>query len=177
MSGGDQKAIDRVAAGSTVAFDDLYARHCDTVARYAWGLAGSREAAQELVQDTFVTLWKNAGAIALTGDSAIPWLLVTCRNHALNAGCSEARHLRILTAVRRQASATAPDDPVITMRWIQEAIERLPEHEALVIHLCLIEGHSYKQAGIELRVSESAVAKRLQRARTKLREDLAHEGA
>lgn len=169
--------IDRVAAGSTAAFDDLYARHCDAVGRYAWGVAGSREAAQELVQDTFVTLWKNAGSVSLIGESAIGWLLVTCRNHAMNAGRSEARHLRILHAMKRHNAATPPEDPAITMRWVQDAIERLPEHESLVVHLCLIEGRSYRQAGAELRVSESAVAKRLQRARTKLRKDLANEGA
>lgn len=178
MRSGDQETIDRVAAGSAAAFDELYARHSDTVGRYAWGLAPSREVAQELVQDTFVTLWKKAGSLCLTGDSALPWLLVTCRNHAMNAGRADARHVRILHAFNRQhTSSSVPDDPAGTMRWIYDAIQRLPEHEVLVIHLCLIEGRSYKQAAAELRVSESAVAKRLERARTKLRKDLANEGA
>jgi RNA polymerase sigma factor (sigma-70 family) len=178
VSDGDQAVIDRVAAGSTAAFDDLYRRHSDTVGRYAWGLTETREAAQELLQDTFVTLWRNAASVALTTDSAIPWLLVTCRNHARNAGRSDARNVRLVNAVRRQRPAHAEtDDPAITMRWIQDAIDRLPEHEASVVHLCLVDGYSYKQAGAELRVSESAVAKRLERARTKLRKDLANEDA
>jgi len=178
VNGGDQEMIDRVAAGSQSAFDDLYRRHSDTVGRYAWGLARSRDAAQELVQDTFVTLWRNAATISLTGDSAIPWLLVTCRNHALNAGRAEARHQRIVQIITRQRiTSTVPDDPTVSMRWIDDAIRRLPEHEALVVHLCLVEGYSYKQAAAELRLSESAVAKRLERARTKLREDLADERA
>jgi RNA polymerase sigma factor (sigma-70 family) len=178
MTGGDQEVIDRVARGSSAAFDELYRRHCDTVGRYAWGLASSRDAAQELVQDTFVTLWRSAASVSLTGDSAVPWLLVTCRNHSLNAGRAHVRYMRLLQTIRRRHMVLPEfDDPSTTLRWIQDAIDRLPEHEALVVHLCLVEGRSYKQAGAELQVSESAVAKRLERARSKLRKDLANEDA
>lgn len=48
----DRQLVDRVATGSVASFDVLYERHAPAVARYAWGLASSRETAQELVQDT-----------------------------------------------------------------------------------------------------------------------------
>jgi len=175
----DQELIARVAEGSGEAFDSLYFAHITVVGRYAWGVSSSRESAQELVQDTFLTLWRNASRVRLVTDSALPWLLVTCRNLSLNLRRAEARHSRIVSALEKAMHSrhVIDDAPEESMRWIQEAIDRLPSHEALVVHLCLVEGHTYKNAAAALDLSDVAIAKRLERARTKLRKDLANEDA
>ncbi len=176
---GDSELIALVAAGSTEAFDLLYSTHVATVGRYAWGVSSSRQSAQELVQDTFLTLWHNAGRITLMTDSALPWLLATCKNHSRNLGRAESRHSRLISTLtqRRRLAESMAEEPDAPMRWIHDAIDRLPRHEAMVVHLCLVEDMTYKDAAAVLGLSDAAVAKRLQRARTKLRKDLANEDA
>nr|BFF15742.1 hypothetical protein GCM10025699_70450 [Microbacterium flavescens] len=74
----------RAATGSRQALSSLFDRHATTITRYAWALASSRTDVAEIVQDTFVTMWKRSGEMALPHDSLLPWLLVVCRGHALN---------------------------------------------------------------------------------------------
>jgi RNA polymerase sigma factor (sigma-70 family) len=80
----DADLLKRIVEGGSEGLAALYDRHSAAVTRYAWALAADRHDAEELLQDTFVTLWRNAHRIRLVEASALPWLLVTCRNHARN---------------------------------------------------------------------------------------------
>lgn len=170
----DRQLIDRVATGSVASFDVLYERHAAAVARYAWGLASSRESAQELVQDTFVTLWRNAGAIELVGQTVLPWLLVTCRFHAANSRRAESRVTRMVQRLASHESLNAGRPPDESARWVLEAIDALPAIDREVCLLCLVHGLTYREAGEALNLSESAVGKRLERSRITLRRDHAN---
>ncbi|MCL3819534.1 RNA polymerase sigma factor [Aeromicrobium wangtongii] len=170
----DRQLVDRVTTGSVASFDVLYERHAPAVARYAWGLASSRETAQELVQDTFVTLWRNAGAIEMVGQTVLPWLLVTCRFHAANSHRAESRTTRMLQRLASHESLNADRSPDDSTRWVLEAIDALPAIDREVCLLCLVHGLTYREAGESLNLSESAVGKRLERSRITLRRDHAN---
>ena len=58
---------------------------------------------------------------------------------------------------------------------IERAFARLPEVDAQVARLCLVEDLTYAQAAARLGLTESAVRNRLSRARVRLRRDLAAE--
>ncbi|WP_372435512.1 hypothetical protein [Subtercola frigoramans] len=47
---------------------------------------------EELVQDTFFTVWLKSSTIILPNTSLLPWLLVTCRNHGLNLRRRHDKH-------------------------------------------------------------------------------------
>jgi RNA polymerase sigma-70 factor (ECF subfamily) len=171
---GDRELVYRVAQGSVASFDLLYERHAPAVTRYAWGLASSRESAQELVQDTFVTLWRNAGAIELVGQTVLPWLLVTCRFHAANSRRAESRVTRMVRRLASHESLNAGSSSEDGTRWVLEAIDALPAIDREVCLLCLVHGLTYREAGEALNLSESAVGKRLERSRITLRRDHAN---
>ena len=80
----DVELIARSIARDERAFGDLFDRHSTAVYRFAYSLTHDDTEAQELVQETFVTAWKKLADIRLAGDSMLPWLIVTTRNHALN---------------------------------------------------------------------------------------------
>jgi RNA polymerase sigma-70 factor (ECF subfamily) len=166
----DGELLARSATGDTGAFAELYDRHSAAVFRYAWGALRQNSDAQELLQDTFVTAWSRRFQIQLSRESLLPWLLVTCRNHANN--------LRRRNAYRASvplAEGDAPPDAAETedardrLRWVMEAIDALPPEDRRVCELCLIEGLSYREAARPLGSSASAIGKRLERARMKLR--------
>lgn len=163
----DAELVTSVAGGSESAFRDLYHRHGPHVVRYAWAVSPSRDVVHELVQDTFVTLWQKSAGISVVGESVLPWLLVTCRNHAQNRRRKDARWTDVVPLEgdvedRRHL-------PAEELRWVMAAIESLPDVDRQVCELCLLDGRSYAEAALLLGTTPGAVGKRLQRARATLR--------
>lgn len=167
----DAEALAAVVQGSEEAFYVLYRRHGPAVVRLAWALAPNEVTVEEIVQDTFVTLWERAPSIRLVESSVLPWLLVTCRNHTRNQRRkSKRRSQEMLTGDLDEIGPAANDTD--ELRWVLEAIETLAARDQEVCRLCLIEGHTYASAAALLGVTTSTVGKRLERAKIQLRKAL-----
>jgi RNA polymerase sigma factor (sigma-70 family) len=177
----DAELLAQVAAGSRHALGAVFDRHGAAVTRYAWALASSRPDVEEIVQDTLVTTWQKAGSIVLAETSLLPWLLVTCRNHALNlARRSRRRAADSLpddseheNSASVRADAEAAEEARDTLRWVMAEIEKLEPLDRQICRLCLLEGHSYGEAAATLGLSADAVKKRVSRARIRLRKGVA----
>lgn len=169
---GDRELLGAVVEGDHNAFDILYARAAPAVARFAWSLSASRDGVEELLQETFLTMWRKPAAVHLVNESALPWLLVTCRNHARNRARRDRR--RREAAQRFEASVVAEpstDSPALELRWALDSIAHLPATDRLVCELVLLQGRSYREAAEQLSISEASVGKRLHRARRQVRKD------
>jgi RNA polymerase sigma factor (sigma-70 family) len=163
----DAELIQQLGEGNNAALAELFDRHATAVSRYAWSLATSRSDAEEIVQDTFVTAWKNSGRIDINA-SALPWLLVTCRNHARNLARKRSReHSSALS----ETDLLADDDSIARdqLRWVTDEIARLDPLDQRVCDLCLIEGRPYKEVAELLGMSVGAIKQRVSRARNRLR--------
>ncbi len=173
-TGTDAELLERLANGDQRALAVVFDRHAAAVTRYAWAIASSRMDVEEIVQDTFLTMWRKAADIMIAERSLLPWLLVTCRNFGLNAARRAARDrteqldedARRTDAVRehRDAEATRED-----LRWVLDEIERLEPVDRQVCELCLVDGLSYAEAAAQLDLSVGAVKQRVLRSRARLR--------
>lgn len=163
----DAVLIVAVGAGDDEALSALYDRHSPAVARYAWALAADRHDAEEILQDTFVTLWRNARRIQLVDSSVLPWLLVTCRNHAANLSRKRSRHRSV--PLPDELGAADHSEAAEQLRWVMEEIGNLDPIDQRVCELCLIEGRPYKEVAALLGTSVGAVKQRVARARARLR--------
>lgn len=154
------------------AFAALFDRHAPAVGRYAWAFVSSLDEVQELVQETFITAWRKRAGIRIVDTSVLPWLLVTCRNHAQNHRRRRSRHavdeLPDIATLR-----TDHDIARERLDVVLSEIDALPELDRLVCELCLIEGRSYREAAALVGTSVGSVAKRLERARARLRKAVA----
>lgn len=154
------------------AFEEFYDQHAPAVARFAWTLSPTAEGAQDILQETFLTAWDRRSSIRLVAGSALPWLLTTCRNHARNHARRERRWNQLLELREESIAADATDGAAAAdLRWALQAIAGLPEGERRVCELCLLQGLTYAEAAEVLGLTGAAVGKRLQRARTRLREE------
>lgn len=160
----------RAFAEDSRSFELFYDRYASAVARFAWSVSPGG-AAQDILQDTFLTAWDKRRSIRLVEGSALPWLLTTCRNHARNHARRE-RRWKDLLELREESLAADPvdGDAATDLRWALEAVADLPDGERIVTELCLLQGLSYREAGEALGLSDAAVGKRLQRARARLKE-------
>ncbi|OIH94290.1 RNA polymerase sigma factor [Curtobacterium sp. MCBA15_001] len=81
-TGADAALLRRLANGDRAALADAFDRFAPTLVRSAWAVAASRQDVEEIVQDTFLTLWQQAATIDPATSALLPWLLVVCRDRA-----------------------------------------------------------------------------------------------
>ncbi|PZF64670.1 sigma-70 family RNA polymerase sigma factor [Curtobacterium sp. MCPF17_047] len=164
----------RLASGERTALADAFDRFAPTLTRYAWALAGSRQDVEELVQDTFLTLWQKGGELDLATSALLPWLLVVCRNHARN----QSRRLAKGAADELPEDLPTPpdaDEARERLRWVRDEIATLAPTDQRICELCLLEGHSYAEAGQILGLSVGAVTQRVSRSRARLKKAVMHD--
>ncbi len=65
-------------------FEQLYDRHSRAVYSLVLGILRQAASAEEVVQDVFLLLWRNAGRYDSSRGPFLPWLLTLARNRALD---------------------------------------------------------------------------------------------
>ncbi|MDM4762185.1 sigma-70 family RNA polymerase sigma factor [Galbitalea sp. SE-J8] len=179
----ERALFERLRDGDREALGELYRRHSRAVYAAAIGVLRARQEAEEILQDTFVTMWHRRGAISLVGESTLPWLVTTSRFLALNRARSISR--RRTDSVNDpdaiESRRRSPDDEAALSELrarLESAIAGLPELDRSIVALCLSEDYTYKEAAVRLGVSQATVRNRLGRLRVRLRAALgsAREG-
>jgi RNA polymerase sigma factor (sigma-70 family) len=161
----------------------LVERHSAMVWSVCRSLIRDRHDVEDAFQATFLILIRKAGSL-LVGDTLGPWLHVVAARTALNVRKAHSRR----RAVERPATDSLPDaiEPTVAdPSWhdadevraaIHAEIIKLPEAFRAVIVLCDLEGLSYYQATLRLKIPLGTVQSRLARARRRLRRGLILRG-
>lgn len=176
MDVSDAELLSRSGRAAEAAFGAVVRRHGGPLYAVAYRWLESPADAEEIVQDAFVLLWRKRSAVHLVGDSALPWLIVTVKHLAANRRRARLR--------RTHHEREVPVEPVVidvavergeTADLLRRAFAALPERDAAVARLCLVEDVTYAEAAARLGMTEGAVRNRLSRARARLRRDLEDE--
>jgi RNA polymerase sigma-70 factor, ECF subfamily len=141
--------------------------HIDRLYRAAWALCGSREEAEDLVQETYVRVLSRPRLIR--HDDDLGYLLRALRNTFLNERRSASRRLRPAPLpdeldVLADPKALQPH-AALEARELYAAIAALPDDFRDVLVAVDVAGLSYKEAAKALRTREGTVMSRLYRAR------------
>lgn len=169
----DSELIGRALRSDRSAFSVLFARHSRAVHAYAWGITRDDEDAADVTQEVFVVAWRRLRAIRIVETSALPWLLVTCRNVSRNQ--VRARRVSVEFDESRLPGDRVRQERLEELSWARGEISRLGGIDQRIVHLCLVEGYSYAEAAEHLGLTRSAVAKRVERLRTVLQTALRGE--
>ena len=170
----DNHLATSLALGDEAAFAALFDKYSATIYRYAWGLADARDEVPDIVQETFLLLWRRRKDVRLAESTMLPWLLICCRNTAYNLNRTRRRSEPVELIEPPLGSPARSlreehDRAVEELAWILEEIAALPDAERRLCELCLLEGRSYDEAAAVLGISQPAVRKRIERTRRKLR--------
>jgi len=175
----DASLLARARRGDTAAFGALFDRHVDAVYWQAHQVVRDAAEAEDVTQDTFVTAWRRIGDIRIVDESVLPWLLVTARYTALNAGRKRAR-LRSVPLEHEPSDPTGGPaeaaDAAAVAAAIEAALARLSPVDRRLFELCVDGDLTYEQAATELGVTHGAVRNRVSRLRSRLRRDLIEDG-
>jgi RNA polymerase sigma-70 factor (ECF subfamily) len=142
-------------------------RHVDRLYRAAWALCGSREDAEDLVQETFARVLSRPRV--LRGDEELYYLMRVLRNTFLTGLRTASR--RPVTAATLEdvvaadpRGATRPEE-ALEVQEVYSTIAQLPEDFRLAIVAVDVLGLSYREASQSLGVREATLTTRLFRAR------------
>jgi len=166
----DSELLRRGAAGDESAFAELYDRHQAGVFRFALFLSGSTTTAEEITQEVFLALIRDAGKYDPARGPLAAYLCGVARNLLRR---SQARD-RGMVALKKESDWAADVDVAGDLaaeqqvESLREAVLALPLRYREVVTLCHIEGLNYRQAAEILECSEGTVCSRLSRARALL---------
>jgi len=135
-------------------FEELYRQHASAVFRFAWGLCGDRNEAEDIVPETFVRLLTRAPKVEAR--TALAYLLAIARNTFLSGlrrrpARARVRQRRLLSLARpagagdrktesssaRANNRVTSDDPVRLSNRTDKAQIRVPSKMQLMPSFCL----------------------------------------
>jgi len=168
--------LQHVARGERQALADLYARYQRQIFAYLLQLTPDRGLAEEILQDTFVAVWKNAHTFEQRA-TVQTWLLGIARRQAHNT----LRQHTVLFALEEEletlpANEPKPEDALLasTHRDILiAAFQRLATPHREVLILTFIEELPQQEIAQLLHIPLGTVKSRLSNARRQLRSHLA----
>ena len=141
--------------------------HLDRLYRAAWALCGSREDAEDLVQETYARVLSRPRF--LRNDDDLGYLLRALRNTFFNQKRAERRRLRPELSSDDLELIADPKarEPLAALEAgeLYAAVATLPGDFRDVLVAVDITGLSYKEAARALRIREGTVMSRLYRAR------------
>ena len=147
--------------------------HVDRLYRAAWAMCGSREQAEDLVQETFVRVLGRRRV--LRNEDDLGYLLRTLRNTYLNQRRSALRRPRTEPLSAELGGGGPPTSEIVEAREVYAAIAALPADCRDAIVAVDVLGLSYREAARALRTREGTITSRLYRARQQVAHRLRSE--
>jgi len=175
-SDSDAELMRRSAAGDHFAFAELMARHEAAVFRYGRAIGRDDSAAEDALQETFLSAWRTASTFRGDG-SARNWLLTIMRNavhRQHRRRVDQPRDMESLSDLGIAAGWGDSDNPeTIALRHesagvLTQAIEELTASDKEILLLRDAEGLSGENVATLLGLTLPAMKTRLHRARLRL---------
>ena len=147
--------------------------HIDRLFRAAWALCGSREDAEDLVQETYMRVLSKKRMIGSREDT-LPYLLAVLRNTYISSLRKRDRRPRTApleeSEERLAAPAGATPMSVLAAREVFSAIAALPDDQRDALAAVDVAGLSYQEAADALEVPVGTIMSRLYRGRNRVAE-------
>lgn len=166
------------------AFAELFAHFAPRLKAFFMKAGAEAEAAEEVVQETMINVWRKAGQFDPSRASASTWIFTIARNMRID----------LLRKARRPQPdpddpAMVPDEPAQADEWLsaeEEAVElraavaELPEEQKHILHLAFFEEKSHgtiaDELGLPLGTVKSRIRLAFKRIRSRLEPDAMRVG-
>ncbi|WP_439573212.1 sigma-70 family RNA polymerase sigma factor [Phreatobacter sp.] len=164
------------ASQDRAAFEELFRYFAPRVEAYLRRLGSPQPAAEELMQEAMVTVWRKAGQFDPAKASASTWLFTIVRN------------LRIDAYRREKRPELDPDDPALAREpdpqadallsgqqsadRLRDALRLLNDNERIILNLAYFDDKSHSEIAAELGLPLGTVKSRIRLAFAKLRNAL-----
>jgi RNA polymerase sigma-70 factor (ECF subfamily) len=176
----DAALVARLLERDVSAFEELYGRHSRIVFGLVVRILQQATTAEEVVQDTFLQLWRNAAQYDVSRGPFLPWLLTVARNRALD-------QLRLKSErQRRREERTEELPPVVSLppdlegkldekrqaARVRQLMNGLHRQQKRAIELAYFEGLSHSEIAAKMQEPLGTVKSWIRNGLLKLKEGL-----
>lgn len=163
----------RVAQRDRAAFAALFERFAPRVKSYMLRLGATPAMAEELAQDTLLTVWRKADSFDPSRAGAAAWIFTIARNLRIDA-VRRDRIFRVLDAEPTEKGSTEPGPEAMVAEaqqsgLIRRAMSGLPREQVEVIRLSFFEDKAHGEIADTLQLPLGTVKSRLRLAMTRLK--------
>jgi len=176
----DRTCMERLRAGDLRALEELYDRHSPLLFSLVARIVGSGHDAEEVLQDTWLQVWKRADAYDPARAPVGAWLLTVARSRAIDRYRSRASRQR----AEQSAGADAPEasgetpDPAVRSQLrarVVEALATLGPQQREALELAYFGGLSQSEIAGRLGAPLGTVKSWTRQALARLRELIPQE--
>ncbi|HEU4977629.1 MAG TPA: sigma-70 family RNA polymerase sigma factor [Solirubrobacteraceae bacterium] len=177
----DEDLMQLVRRGEPEAFELVYERHATAAFSLAYRMTGTRNLAEDVVQEAFLSLWRSGARYDRTRGSVRTWVLGIVHNRAIDAlrrsmvherrrADLEPAHLeeRFESGERVDVEAARREEA----RDVRGALQSLPAEQSKVIELAYFGGFSHSEIADMLEMPIGTVKGRMRLGLEKLRTSL-----
>ncbi|MCY1719404.1 sigma-70 family RNA polymerase sigma factor [Prolixibacteraceae bacterium Z1-6] len=166
--------------GKHSSFKELYEKYSPQLYCFSYNLLKSKDAAEDIVQETFIKIWNRKSFIKTTGsfNSLLKTIALNLIRHSYN-NLSKEKELKdeLLVALTRNSEKFSLDDSYEDLlKKLEELIEKMPDERRFIFCKKKLEGEKAKDIAHELNISVKAVEYHITKAMKYLREEFKSMG-
>ncbi len=172
----DEDLMQLVQRGQTPAFEVIYERHAQAAFSLAYRIAGTRNLAEDVVQEAFLSIWRAGGRYDRARGSVRTWVLGIVHHRAIDALRRAAVHEtrrasdegvaeRVDAGVRTDVEAARHEEA----QTVRAAIGQLPPDQSRVIELAYFGGFTHTEIAELLGAPVGTIKGRMRLGLMKLR--------
>lgn len=172
------------ADGDARAFEAIFDRHAAVAYSLASRVCGKRAMVEDVMQDAFLSLWRNSAQFDTGRGSVRSWVLTVVHNRSIDAlrraRVRDSRDARDPDIAERIAGPDRTETEVIRRDEagrVRAAIDRLPAEQRHAIELAYFDGLTHREIAELLELPPGTVKGRIRLGLQKLRELLEERGA
>jgi RNA polymerase sigma-70 factor, ECF subfamily len=135
-----------VRAGNQEAMGRLYDRYSAVVYAVALRVLGDAAAAEDVLQEIFLQLWRNPSAFDASRGNLAPWLAVIARNRALDTLRKRKPQAEIdETTVSVEPDLAANADRMRVAEKVRSTLKQMPAAQRSALEMAYFEGYSHSE--------------------------------
>lgn len=168
-----EEDFEKLKSGEKDSFDLLYEEYYLVLFRTALLILGNKEDAEDVLQDTFVSIYKNAKSLS-DFDKLRPWIFSILKNTSYTRYKKRKREFpdEFVLYKTEESPVYLGEDDFAEKSEIQDALMNLKEKEREVLVLYYYNDFSIEEIGKILNTFKGTVKSRLYRARKNLKKEL-----
>jgi RNA polymerase sigma-70 factor, ECF subfamily len=162
--------VNRLKTGDQIAFAEMYDRYSGAINGVISRIVRDVEASQDVLQDTFVKVWKNIQSYDSSKGSFFTWMLNIARNTSIDAlrklkkeGKTEIQNwdtaVGLVGAVQQNINSIG----------LRKLVDKLPDEQRIMIEYIYFQGYTQQEVADELNMPLGTVKTRTRLAMRELR--------
>jgi len=168
----DAIVLKRLVEGDAVAFRRLMQKHLSAVVATARRIVRDEAEAEDIAQEAFLRLWRQAGTLEVGDYGLRPWLRRVASNLAID-GLRKSNRYDVTDNVPEQPEAPKQVEALEAAEAsarVREALLSLPQRQRIAVSLFHFDELPQRDVAHMMQISEDALESLLARGRRKLRD-------